>query len=107
MPLNLCNYDQQARAAVKGFWQTRDAARQKQQASGKADQGERAGVTGGKNMDGFANLVIDLVKANGLAHRLATTSTTAPKRPSAPRTIWPRPTAKARLACRSARLWAG
>ena len=68
MPLNLCNYDQQARAAVKAFWQTRDAARQKQQALGKADQGERAGVTGGKNMDGFANLVIDLVRTNGLAH---------------------------------------
>lgn len=68
MPLNLCNYDQQARAAVKAFWQTRDAARQKQQALGKADQGERAGVTGGKNMDGFANLVLDLVRANGLAH---------------------------------------
>ena len=68
MPLNLCNYEQQARAAVKAFWQTRDAARQKQQALGKADQGERAGVTGGKNMDGFANLVIDLVRANGLAH---------------------------------------
>lgn len=68
MPLNLCNYDEQARAAVKAFWQTRDAARQKQQASGKVDQGERAGVTGGKNMDGFANLVIDLVRANGLAH---------------------------------------
>ena len=25
-------------------------------------------MTGGKNMDGFANLVIDLVRANGLAH---------------------------------------
>lgn len=68
MPLNLCNYEQQACAAVKAFWQTRADARQKQQASGKADQGERAGVTGGKNMDGFANLVIDLVRANGLAH---------------------------------------
>ena len=68
MPLNLCNHEQQARAAVKAFWQNRADARQKQQASGKADQGERAGVTGGKNMDGFAKLVIDLVRANGLAH---------------------------------------
>lgn len=68
MPLNLCNYDEQARAAVKAFWQTRDAARQKHQASGKAYQGELASVIGGKNMDGFANLVIDLVRANGLAH---------------------------------------
>jgi hypothetical protein len=32
------------------------------------DQGERAGVTGGKNMDGFTALIIDLVRANGLAH---------------------------------------
>lgn len=68
MPLNLCDYDQQARAAIQAFWQTRADARQKQLASGKADQGERAGVTGGKNMDGFASLVMDLVRANGLAH---------------------------------------
>ncbi|WP_432741472.1 PaeR7I family type II restriction endonuclease [Methylobacter sp. G7] len=31
-------------------------------------QGERAGVTGGKNMDGFMALIIDIVRANGLAH---------------------------------------
>ena len=68
MPLNLCNHEQQARAAIQAFWQTRADARQKQQASGKADQGERAGVTGGKNKDGFASLEIDLVRANGLAH---------------------------------------
>lgn len=35
---------------------------------GKADQGERSGVTGGKNMDGFLTLVLDIIKANGLAH---------------------------------------
>lgn len=66
MPLNLCDYDAKARAAIKAFWQTRDDAKQKQIESGKADQGERAGVTGGKNMDGFSSLVIDLVRANGL-----------------------------------------
>lgn len=33
----------------------------------KADQGERAGVTAGKNMDGFLALVLDVVRANGLA----------------------------------------
>ncbi len=43
-------------------------AKRKQAESGKADQGERAGVTGGKNMDGFTALVIDLVRANGLDH---------------------------------------
>jgi Restriction endonuclease XhoI len=66
VPLNLCDYDTKARAAIKAFWQTRDDAKQKQIDSGKADQGERAGVTGGKNMDGFSSLVIDLVRANGL-----------------------------------------
>lgn len=66
MPLNLCDYDNKTRDAVKAFWKTRDDAKQKQKVSGKADQGERAGVTGGKNMDGFSQLVVDLVKANGL-----------------------------------------
>lgn len=67
MPLNLCNYDDTARNAIKAFWQTRDDAKNKQKAFGKTDQGERAGVTAGKNMDGFSRLAIDLVKANGLA----------------------------------------
>lgn len=50
------------------FWGNREKARQKQIEAGKADQGERAGVTAGKNMDGFIALVIDIVEANGLAH---------------------------------------
>ena len=67
MPLDLCDYDNKARTAIKAFWQSRVDAIKKQRESGKLDQGERAGVTGGKNMDGFSRLVIDLVKANGLA----------------------------------------
>ena len=50
------------------FWGNRDKARQKQIEAGTTDQGERAGVTGGKNMDGFTAMVIDLVNANGLSH---------------------------------------
>ena len=50
------------------FWGNREKARQKQIEAGKADQGERAGVTAGKNMDGFIALIIDLVNANGLGH---------------------------------------
>jgi Restriction endonuclease XhoI len=68
MALNLCDFETKTQAAIKTFWQSREDAKHKQQASGKADQGERAGVTGGKNMDGFAKLVIDLVKGNGLQH---------------------------------------
>ncbi|MEX2437315.1 MAG: PaeR7I family type II restriction endonuclease [Candidatus Paceibacterota bacterium] len=68
MALDLVNYEQKAYEAVKAFWGNREAARQKQIESGKADQGERAGVTAGKNMDGFLSLVLDIMKANGLAH---------------------------------------
>lgn len=49
------------------FWGNRQKAKEKQIEVGTVDQGERAGVTGGKNMDGFTALIIDLVKANGLA----------------------------------------
>lgn len=66
MALNLCDFEKKTKAAIQAFWKTRDDATRKQRVSGKSDQGERAGVTGGKNMDGFSDLVIDLVKANGL-----------------------------------------
>ena len=68
MPLDLVDYERKAREAVMAFWGNREKAKQKQIEAGTVDQGERAGVTGGKNMDGFIALVIDLVKANGLAH---------------------------------------
>jgi hypothetical protein len=68
MALDLVDYERKAREAVQAFWGNREAARQKQIESGKADQGERAGVTAGKNMDGFIALVLDIVRANGLAH---------------------------------------
>lgn len=66
MAIDLANYEQKAREAVQAFWGNREKARQKQIEAGKADQGERAGVTAGKNMDGFIALVVDLVHANGL-----------------------------------------
>ena len=66
MAIDLVDYDRKAREAVQAFWGNREKARQKQIESGKADQGERAGVTAGKNMDGFIALVIDIVRANGL-----------------------------------------
>jgi len=68
MALDLVDYEQKARKAIKAFWGKREAARQKQLESGKSDQGERAGVTSGKNMDGFIALVLDIVRANGLTH---------------------------------------
>ena len=66
--LDLTDYEWKAREAVKAFWGNREAARQKQIEAGRSDQGERAGVTAGKNMDGFRALLLDVIRANGLAH---------------------------------------
>jgi hypothetical protein len=68
MSLNLVDFERKAAEAVKAFWGNRAAAKQKQIDAGVLDQGERAGVTGGKNMDGFMSLLIDLIHANGLGH---------------------------------------
>lgn len=68
MGLDLVDYERKSREAVMAFWGNREKARQKQIEAGVVDQGERAGVTGGKNMDGFTALVMDLVRANGLEH---------------------------------------
>jgi len=64
--IDLADYQTKAREAVKAFWGNREAARQKQIESGKTDQGERAGVTAGKNMDGFLALMKEIVQRNGL-----------------------------------------
>jgi len=66
MPLDLADYENKSREAVKAFWGNRAAAVAKQRELGRADQGERAGVTAGKNMDGFIALIQDVIRANGL-----------------------------------------
>lgn len=66
MALQLPDYEKKAAKAVKAFWGNRDAARKKQIATGKVDAGTRGAVTAGKNMDGFVELLIDVIKANGL-----------------------------------------
>jgi len=66
MAIVLPNFEENIRAAVRAFWESRESARRKQEESGKADQGERASVTAGKNMNGFLAIVQQLVAANGL-----------------------------------------
>lgn len=74
MALNLNNFDTQAAQAIQKFWIAREAAASSQRLKGFADRGERANVTGGKNMDGFVALISDLVAANGLPNaKLCTT----------------------------------
>lgn len=68
MALDLTSYERKAQNAVKAFWGNRLKATQTQIETGKTDQGERSGVTAGKNLDGFVDLIADLVRSNGLDH---------------------------------------
>lgn len=51
--------------AVRYFWKTRSAQQKKQAGSGRKDQGDRGAVTGGGQLDGFTNLISDLVVESG------------------------------------------
>lgn len=68
MSIDLADYEKRATEAVQAFWGNRERAKQKQIEAGKKDQGERASVTAGKNMDGFIALMMNIVRANGLSH---------------------------------------
>jgi hypothetical protein len=60
------NLDKLTAKSVAHYWQTRLAQRQKQEVSGKADQGLRSAVTGGAQMDGFINLFTQLITQVGV-----------------------------------------
>ena len=64
MALDLANYQRTASYATMAFWGNRDRAIKAQREAGNTDQGGRAGVTAGKNMDGFLGMLADLVEAN-------------------------------------------
>ncbi len=66
MAIQLGKFDTMANRAVQTFWSTRAEASEKQAASGRSDQGQRSGVTAGKNMDGFVDLVASIVELNGI-----------------------------------------
>ncbi len=59
--------EERVRAAVKHFWNTRETQGQRQGSeSGSKDAGARSAVTGGAQMNGFINLVRDLLCESGL-----------------------------------------
>jgi len=66
MAIDLAEYEKQAKEAVALFWGNRAVAAKQQKKAGKVDQGTRGSVTAGKNMDGFAILMAELIEANGL-----------------------------------------
>ena len=66
MPTNphLPDLDEKLRAAVRRFWSMRD--RQAKKRGKKKDQGARGAVTGGAQMNGFIDLVLEILDAAGL-----------------------------------------
>ena len=60
--------DRRLRAAVKRFWATRESQAQKQGSlSGTKDAGARSAVTGGAQMNGFIDLVREILCESGLS----------------------------------------
>jgi hypothetical protein len=61
MPIELGDYEAAARDAVRTYWSTRQ-----DQGAGGRDQGARSAVTGGRQMNGFAELVENVLRRSGL-----------------------------------------
>src|SRR2546428_13306985 len=57
------------REAVRFYWQTRARQLEKQRQAGGSDQGSRSAVTGGAQMDGFIELLTELVIEAGIDAR--------------------------------------
>lgn len=63
----LANLDARLAQAVSRFWAQRDQQSQTQGGIDRdKDRGERGAVTGGKHLDGFRELVVDLLVESGL-----------------------------------------
>jgi len=60
-------FEKQIREAVRQFWRTkRLQSRQQGSGGGKKDQGNRSAVTGGKHLDGFAELFRQIANRAGI-----------------------------------------
>jgi hypothetical protein len=53
-------------AAIRQFWAARELATDRQRNRGVSDQGNRGGVTAGKNLDGVIGIIKDLIVRHGI-----------------------------------------
>ena len=67
MGIDLAALDRMMPQAVRHFWKARTLAATRQKKRGLADQGNRSGVTAGKNLDGFIAMIRDIIVGNGIA----------------------------------------
>lgn len=65
----MTNLEDKVRAAVKHFWKTRATQSKKQGSkSGSKDAGERSAATGGAQLDGFTDLVCEILADGGVSN---------------------------------------
>ena len=62
----MSEFDEQVRQAVRHFWLKRTEQAQRQGVEGKKDAGDRSAVTGGKQMDGFVELLCSMLAHAGV-----------------------------------------
>lgn len=65
MSISRIGFEPRLRQAIRAFWSKRSSAITKQRAAGRSDQGNRSAVTGGKTMDSFRDMIVDVVKRHG------------------------------------------
>lgn len=62
----MCDLERRVTQAVSHFWRMRDQQATKQIARPDADRGARSAVTGGAQMDGFLNLLAEILRESGV-----------------------------------------
>jgi hypothetical protein len=68
MGIDISAMDRTMPKAIKHFWKARMLATESQKNRGVVDQGNRSGVTAGKNLDGFVAMIREIIVANGITH---------------------------------------
>jgi len=69
MNIGSTQLNQRVAKAVASYWATRQSQSTKQASSGQRDQGARSAVTGGAQMDGFINLITELILEAGIQQK--------------------------------------
>jgi hypothetical protein len=71
MPIILNKIEPRVRSAVKHYWGTLSSQAERQgSVTGRGDTGNRNAVTGGKQMDGFCDLLMAILADNGITKPL-------------------------------------
>jgi len=66
MPIALNHVEVRVKRAVRHYWKTLREQAGRQRADGRVDTGNRTAVTGGKQMDGFCDLLTGVLADNGI-----------------------------------------